>query len=326
MKSFLFKVDSTQSGKRLDVYLLEQIGELSRRKIRSIIDVGGVYVNKKRVRIASRAVTVGDAIRVEYNEAALKKVKAESFSFGDKDIIFAKFGVFAVNKPPGLPSQATRDQSVMHVVPVLEKYLRDKKIRFRPLILVHRLDKETSGLLLVGEGNERATWLTEQFRERKVKKTYYAVCHGIPAWTKHTEKAPLTEIDKKSGMVSAVRSGGRSALTHFKLLAVNQELGLSLIECTPETGRSHQIRVHLEINGLPIVGDKRYGSAAQKRPLPDQLGALTAFHHFLHAKRLEFQPAADQDRTGIEAVLPERMLEFCGLVFPGQPAFFLPSR
>lgn len=316
MKTFQFKVDSVSSGKRLDVYLLEQIGELSRRKIRSIIDVGGVYVNRKRVRIASRAVTVGDQIRVEYNEAALRKVKAENFAFTDKDVIFSKFSVFAVNKPPGLPSQATKDQSVMHAVPVLEKYLREKKIKFKPLILVHRLDKETSGLLLIAEGSERATWLTEQFRERKVKKTYWAICHGVPEWTRKTEKAPLSDIDKKSGLVSAVRSGGRSALTHFKVLSVNESLGLSLIECTPETGRSHQIRVHLEINGHPIVGDKRYGNAAHKKHLSDQLSALTAWHHFLHAKRLEFQPAANQERVGLEAELPEKMREFCSLVFP----------
>lgn len=318
MKSFSFKVDSTQSGKRLDVYLLEQIGDLSRRKIRSIIDVGGVYVNKKRVRIASRSVTVGDTVRVEYNEAALKRVKTETFAFSDSDIILAKFGVFAVNKPPGLPSQATRDQSVMHVVPVLEKYLKEKKTKHKPLILVHRLDKETSGLLLVAEGKERATWLTDQFRERKVKKTYHAVCYGVPSWNKKTEKAPLTEIDKKSGLVTAVRSGGRSALTHLKVLAVNESLGISLIECTPETGRSHQIRVHLEINGLPIIGDKRYGSAAQKKELPVALAALTAFHHFLHAKRLEFQPAHDQERIGMEAPLPVKMMEFCQLAFPAR--------
>ena len=315
MKTYLYKVESPDSGKRLDIYLLEQIGEISRRKIRSIIDVGGVYVNKKRVRVASRAVTVGDSIRVEYNEVALKKVKTESFEFKEHDLLFNSYDTFAVNKPPGLPSQATKDQSIMHVVPLLEKYLRSKQMRHKQLILVHRLDKETSGLILVAEGSKQATWLTDQFRERKVKKTYFAVCHGIPSWTSMTEKSPLSEIDKKSGQVRAVRSGGRSALTHFRVVAVNEDLRVSLIECSPETGRSHQIRVHLEINGHPIVGDKRYGSQSQKSELPEHLLAMTGYHHFLHAAKLEFQPEAGVKSIQLQAIFPEKMQLFIAEAF-----------
>ncbi len=316
MKTYLYKVESVDSGKRLDIYLLEQIGDLSRRKIRSIIDVGGVYVNKKRVRVASRAVTVGDSIRVEYNETALKKVKTESFEFRENDLLFNAYSTFAVNKPPGLPSQATKDQSIIHVVPLLEKYLKSKQIRHKQLILVHRLDKETSGLILVAEGSKQATWLTDQFRERKVKKTYLAVCHGLPSWTKMTEKSALSEIDKKSGQVRAVRSGGRSALTQFRVVAVNEATRVSLIECSPETGRSHQIRVHLEINGHPIVGDKRYGSQAHKSELPQNLLATTGYHHFLHAAKLEFQPEEGAKPVHLAAPFPEKMQLFIAEVFP----------
>jgi RluA family pseudouridine synthase len=316
MKTYSYKVESPDSGKRLDIYLLEQIGDLSRRKIRSIIDVGGVYVNKKRVRVASRSVTVGDMVRVEYNEVALKKVKMESFEFKDTDLLYNSYNTFAVNKPPGLPSQATKDQSVMHVVPLLQKYLKSKQIRHKPLILVHRLDKETSGLILVAEGAAQATWLTDQFRERKIKKTYLAICHGIPSWTTMSEKSPLSEIDKKSGQVRAVRSGGRSALTHFRVIACNETAKVSLIECAPETGRSHQIRVHLEINGHPIVGDKRYGSETQKSELPAPLLVLTGFHHFLHAAKLEFQPEAGTRNVQLLAPLPEKMQLFMSELFP----------
>jgi RluA family pseudouridine synthase len=316
MKTYLYSVESPDSGKRLDIYLLERIGEISRRKIRSIIDVGGVYVNKKRVRVASRAVTVGDSIRVEYNEVALKKVKAETFEFKDHDLLFSSYDTFAVNKPPGLPSQATKDQSIMHVVPLLEKYLKLRQIRYKQLILVHRLDKETSGLILVAEGSRQATWLSDQFRERKVKKTYFAVCHGIPSWTSMTERSALSEIDKKSGQVRAVRSGGRSALTRFRVAAVNEALKISLIECSPETGRSHQIRVHLEINGNPIVGDKRYGSQSQKSELPEHLLAMTGYHHFLHAAKLEFFPEAGVKSIQLNAAFPERMQFFINDAFP----------
>lgn len=316
MKTYSYIVDSVESGKRLDVYLLEKIGEISRRKIRAMIDAGGVYVNKKRVRIASRSVTVGDTIRAEYNEVALTKLKTESFAFAEDDIFLDDFGVFAVNKPPGLPSQATRDQSIMHVVPVLEKFLRQSQRKFKQLILVHRLDKETSGLLLIADGAPRATWLTDQFRERTIKKNYYAVCYGIPSWKIYTEKSPLSEIEKKTGMVRAVRSGGKSALTNFRVLATNDDLHLSLIECSPETGRSHQIRVHLELNGYPIVGDKRYGSPGVRSKLSAELASLTGYHHFLHAQKLDFQPGPGLDRIRLEAPMPVNMASFVQSVFP----------
>jgi RluA family pseudouridine synthase len=214
--------------------------------------------------------------------------------------------VIAINKPPGLPSQATKDQSVLHVLPCLEKILKEKGGKKRKLVLVHRLDKETSGILLIADGNERATWLTDQFRDRSVEKIYWAICHGIPKADEFAESAPLTPIDQRTGDVRAVRSGGKPAVTEFRTLAVNKELGLSLIECRPKTGRSHQLRVHLDINGLPIVGDKRYGGAHAKKPLPPALAELTQAHHMLHAARLSFQPAPDAARATLNAAPPER--------------------
>lgn len=305
MKTYEWVVSPAQDGARLDVFLVEAGLGLSRRRIRSVIDVGGVYVNKKRIRVASRKVQHGDKVRMEYSEQALKKLKTDKPAFAPGDLLLDQFGVLAVNKPPGMPSQATKDQSIAHVVPCLEELLGEKGKR--RLVLVHRLDKETSGVLLVADGNERATWLTEQFRERKVNKTYLAICHGIPKEERFTERSPLSEIDKKSGDVKPVRSGGRSAVTHVRLVKANAKLGLSLVLCRPETGRSHQIRVHLAMNGLPIVGDKRYGG---RRELEPKLAELAAVHHFLHAQALEFQPTPKQPRLIVEAAPPSRFTQF----------------
>lgn len=313
MKSFNLTVGQAQTGMRLDVYLTQAGLELSRRRIRSIIDVGGVYVNDKRVRIASRLVSRGDRVRVEFSETGLKQLKAQNVRFRPEDLLLEQDQIFALNKPPGMPAQATRDQSIMHVVPCLEALLKERgDTQRRKLILVHQLDKETSGVILVADGDERATWLTGLFRERQVKKVYWAVCYGIAKEKAFTEKAYLSEIDKKTGDVRAVRSGGRSAVTHFKVLAENQRLGLSLLECRPETGRSHQIRVHLDINDLPIVGDKRYGSG-KRGPLGEGLGELAAVHHFLHAHSLTFRPKHGADELRIEAELPERFAKFLPL-------------
>lgn len=317
MKTFDLTVGAAQSGMRLDVYLVAAELGLSRRKIRQVIDVGGVYINRKRVRIASRQVCRGDKVRVEYSEAALKTIRAAEPQLAAEALLYEAHGVIALNKPPGLPSQATKDQSVLHVVPSVEalfKSLGRPKVSFT---LVHRLDKETSGVILVATNSSRATWLTEQFRDRAVRKTYLALCYGLAKTKTFTERAYLSEIDKKSGDVKVVRSGGRTAVTHFRVLSENKELGISLIACFPETGRSHQIRVHLQLNGLPIIGDKRYAGPS-KRALPPQLAELSSVHHFLHAYSLQFAPTAGDKPVTISAPMPIRFVNFInasGLVF-----------
>ena len=312
MKTHKFTVTFDTDGTRLDVFLHQAGLELSKRKIKQVIDVGGVYVNQKRVRVASHILRRGDLVRMQFSDEALRKIKADPPVLKEEDILLDRDDVIAIHKPAGLPSQATMDQSVLHVVPSLEAYLRGRGDGRGPLVLVHRLDKETTGVLLVAIGNVRATWLTEQFRERQVHKTYYAICHGVPRRDSFTESTPLSEIDRKTGNVRAVRAGGRSAVTHFKVLAVNPTLKICLVECHPETGRSHQIRVHLDINGLPIVGDKRYGGQ-KPRDLPAELTNLASVHHFLHAGALEFVAAPSQKISRVEAPFPERFAAFLKL-------------
>ena len=309
MKTHDLTVDADHSGKRLDVFLAESGLDLSKRKIRQVIDVGGVYVNRKRVRVASRQVTRGDKVRFEYNENALRQLKTQRPEFKADDLLWRGEHVIAVNKPPGMAAQATKDQSIMHVVPCLAALLKSLKTPHQKLVLVHRLDKETSGVLLVAEGSPRATWLTDQFKQRLVEKTYLALCYGIPKQMEFTENAYLSEIDKRTGDVRAVRAGGRQAMTRFKVLAMHKELGVSLIACYPHTGRSHQIRVHLQINDLPIIGDKRYNTPGSK-PLPPALAELSAVHHFLHARELAFTPAPGAARQVVKAPLPERFGAF----------------
>lgn len=325
MKRLKLKVAPPDDGSRLDKLLAKELlpkePTLSRRKLKSVIDVGGVYVNGKRVRIASWAVRSGDEVRVEYSEDALVKAKEKSPVFKDGDVLLDQGGVIAVNKPPGLPSQATLDQSVRHVVPCLDEYFAEKGAKRRKLILIHRLDKETSGVLLLADDPKVATWLTDAFRERTVKKTYWAVIHGIPKETAFTERSPLSPIDKKTGDVRPLRAGGKSAVTHFKVLATQPDVNVALIECRPETGRSHQIRVHLDMNGYPIVGDKRYGRGL-RRPLPPELAEAASEHQLLHAAAIQFQWPALESPTRLVAALPERFrrfLDLAGLAAPATP-------
>ncbi len=314
MKTFQFDVHPSHGGMRLDQYLAARLAdakvEISRRKIRQAIDAGAVTVNGKRVRIASREVVRQDKIKLEYSEVGLQAVRRQDFSLKAEDILLDRDDVIAINKPAGLLAQGTLDATLPHAASVAETYFAAHGKKGRKLILVHRLDKETSGILLLADSALRATWLTDRFRDRTVKKVYWAVCYGkLTAGATFTEKAPLSEIDKKTGNVRAVRAGGRQAVTHFTVLAVNPALNVGLVECRPETGRSHQIRVHLEVQGFPIVGDKRYGEG-RRTPLPPELLELSAAHHLLHAKELSFVPGEGLAAVSLKAPLPPRFRDF----------------
>lgn len=319
MQRFQNQVRSMHDGSRLDQYLVQAGLPLSRRKIRQIIDVGGAYINGKRVRMASRVVHDGDTVKVEYSEAGLRSARAKDISLVAEDILFDQDNVVAINKPPGLPSQATLDQSVMHVVPCLEKFERDSRGKSRRFILAHRLDKETSGALLLATDGKTATWLTDGFRQHNIKKLYLALCYGKAPTASFSEHAPLAPIDKKTGDVRVVRAGGKSAHTDFRVLAYHAESNLSLIAAYPHTGRSHQIRVHLQHRGLPIVGDKRYshpGGNDKIKPLSADLSTLASEHHLLHARAISFKTGAGQQLTTVSAPLPinfERILDRLGL-------------
>ena len=243
------------------------------------------------------------------------KTPLPEFRFTDADILFDEHEVVAVSKPPGLPSQATRDPSRPHVGSCLEEYFRSRGRELAPLVLVHRLDKETSGVILLAQGNERATWLARQFRGREVRKCYHALCHGLPAADDFELRSYLSEIDRKTGLVRTVRSGGQLAVTHFHVFRRAPGLGLALIACEPHTGRSHQIRVHLAEQGFPIVGDKFYG-APPVQPLPAELASLAAAHHMLHAGEITFTPAPGQPVVTVKAGYPPKFAELVRRVFP----------
>lgn len=310
MERNTFVVKDDQSGMRIDLFLAAVMPTLSRRKIRGILDVGGCYVNNKRMHIASRQVQGGDKVRVEYSLEALSKAKQKKFELADSDIVFDDQHVIAINKPAGLPSQATRDQDVMHAEVCVRAWFKKNNRTISSLTLLHRLDKETSGILLFATNPNTATWINDQFKHRKLSKTYWALCYGIPKVERFEVDCFLSDIDKRTGQVSVVRSGGKPSRTEFQVKATSQELGLCLIECYPETGRSHQIRVHLEHVGYPILGDKRYGLEIKKRHnLAPEIERETMKHHMLHARKIIFSPAPNAAEVIIEAEPPDSFIQ-----------------
>lgn len=301
-------IDENLSNKRLDIAISEADVGISRRRAKLIIDVGGCYVNKRRVRKASKMVSEGDKVVLDYNLKTLSDVKKNDFEFKDEDILYWDHGIIAVNKPPFLPTQATRTQAVYHVIPCLTKYLQKKGEKPLKLTLVHRLDKETSGVLLVAYTKKSTNWLTEQFRQRETKKIYHCISYGVPPKRKFTEHCYLSKINNAGYVTVTSKGDGKESITHFSTLDAFRKLGFSLIKCELITGRSHQIRVHLQKNGLSIVGDKKYGPS-QKVDLPEELKGHTLSHHFLHAEQITFKPTPNSEPVTIKAPYPSDMTE-----------------
>jgi RluA family pseudouridine synthase len=309
MERFKVQVSRSLHNKRLDLALVEADLGLSRRKIRRIIDIGGSYINRKRVRIASRQVRQGDVIELEYDPQQFSRVKQE-IQLSDADILYRNHGIIAINKPPGVPAQATRTQALFHVAALLERYLEQHgaggKVR-----LTHRLDKETSGVMLLATQKDQVNSLGDQFRERKVGKEYFALAHGLCREKTFKVECNLGAINPSTGVVRVAKQGGKPSLTHVEVLEVFPDWNVTLFRCRPVTGRSHQIRVHLDHKGFPILGDKVYGR--QKRfQLPDEWRQLLADHHMLHCRQMSFRAAEKEPAVTVTAPFPPNMQALLG--------------
>ena len=293
-EKLLFKVRPDLNGERLDIALTKLIPDFSRRKIRSIVDMGGCYVNKKRVRISSRSVHTNDTIELVHQH----KNQAE-VSLKKTDILYEDDEIIAINKPPGLASQATRTDAKNHVVPLLKPLVEAKK----KLFLIHRLDQETSGVLLIAKGQEASDKWGKLFKERKINKIYEALCLGKMTKGKIIIKNFLSRIHPNTGVVKASSKKTehtREAHTEVELLKYFPKKNISHVQCKLFTGRSHQLRVHLASVDLPILGDKKYNT----KPEPMTIG-----HQLLHAKLVEFVHPTTGKKLKITASQPKLWLE-----------------
>ena len=205
------------------------------------------------------------------------------------EILYEDKNVIAANKPEGLASITENDTTIDSLHSLLEKKYEQK------LFIVHRLDKEVSGVILFAKNSDAHKYLNDQFAERKVKKYYTAVVHGTINENDGVIKKPIHEFG--SGRMGIDDRKGKQSETKFHV--VQRFRDYTLLELNPSTGRRHQLRVHLYSIGFPIVGDLRYG---------DKIIQEKYLRIMLHAKRLEFQ-LPDKKNISIEAPLTESFLE-----------------
>lgn len=261
-----------QGGIRLDRWLRQRYPTLTQGIIEKLLRLGKIRLDGKKVPAGTRLaigqmVEVPDTIDAAIHKPKEPKIKitpllsAEDERELESMVIWEDEDILVLNKPSGLATQGG-SKIVRHLDGLLSAYGKKKGIQYR---LVHRLDRDTSGVLLVAKTNEATVFLGEAFREGTIKKTYWAVVVGQPKPGQGTINAPLLKGGEGHVEKVSVNKAGKQAITHYQTLKgvkENQKTLFAWLELSPETGRTHQLRVHASHIGCPILGDGKYGGQA----------------------------------------------------------------
>lgn len=296
-------------GVRLDKLLAGLLEGTPRTRIREMVEDGRVRVGESVVRRPSHPVPPGAELLVELCER--DRTRPGGAPGLDLCVLFEDEHVAVVDKPAGVvahPSSTVRGGTVSELAVARFGPLPTVQGEDRPGI-VHRLDKETSGALIVARSEAAATALVEAFRAGRVEKEYAALVHGDPRFDNDWITAPIARSERTGDRMSVVAEGqGRAAETSYSVL---ERFGdLALLSCSPKTGRTHQIRVHLAHIGHTVVGDTLYRHR-RRFALPD--GLPRPKRHMLHARRLAFEHPVLGGRVEVEAPVPadlEEVLRF----------------
>jgi 23S rRNA pseudouridine1911/1915/1917 synthase len=309
----LISTAAEEAGKRLDQFLAARLDPVSRARVQEMIAEGKVLVNDARAK-ASLKLRGGERISVlgEAHRAPLKAIAEEI----PLDIVYEDDDLAVINKPAGMMVHAgagasddarnrgTLVNALLHHMASLSKVSGD----LRPGI-VHRLDKETSGLIVVAKNDDAHRKLSAQFAAREVKKQYVALVHG---WVKKDSGTLAQSISRdpvRRMKMTARLEGGRAAVTHYRVARrLDTRFGkFTLLDVKIDTGRTHQIRVHVAAMGHPVVGDTMYGAPAQAR---GKSAVIVLKRNFLHAAELEFAHPKTGKSIALKSELPEELQDF----------------
>jgi len=301
------------AAKRLDQFLATRLDSISRARVQEMIAEGKVLVNDAPAK-PSLKLRGGERISVlgEAHRPPLKAI-AEDIPL---DIVYEDDDLAVINKPAGMMVHAgagatddarnrgTLVNALLHHMASLSQVSGD----LRPGI-VHRLDKETSGLILVAKNDDAHRKLSAQFAAREVKKKYVALVHG---WVKKDSDTLMQSISRdpvRRMKMTARLAGGRTAVTHYRVTRrLDTKFGkFTLLDVKIDTGRTHQIRVHVAVMGHPVVGDTMYGAPVQAR---GKSAVIVLKRNFLHAAELEFAHPRTGEMVALKSELPEELREF----------------
>ncbi len=300
----LLNVDSDSNGQRLDNFLVKMIKNIPKPRIYRMIRTGEVRINSRRVRAFTK-VYLGDVVRVpplsgitigssqieSGNDNYIERLVEKNIS-----IIFEDECMVILNKPSGISVHGIKEKR-LGLLELMQTFQRNACLK-----LCHRLDKDTSGLVIVSKKRSFLLHVQQQLRNGEVNKKYLAICllssnsTEIPG---EVCKPLLRTYDRDGNRVVTISKKGKYALTKLREIerVLHQDFGLiSLIECTPTTGRTHQIRVHLSALGLPILGDRKYCEQVLDKTLAERM--------FLHAWKLSFRKSGVDRKVHYESPVP----------------------
>jgi 23S rRNA pseudouridine955/2504/2580 synthase len=275
-------VTGEYDGVRLDKFLQAQFKGVTFTQVQKLCRKGNIRLNGSRVK-ANVLVTEGQEVRVPpffYNqpEEIQQRLTPQDRELLEQSIIYQDDDMIVLNKLYGLPVQGG-EKHLKSLDNMMKVFVEDKKAR-----LTHRLDRDTTGCLVFALDRPTSAKIADAFKTRLVQKTYWALVQGRLPQLEGTIKAPLKKVGKDGDQRMAVHPDGKRAVTHYRTIA-SAGKNIHWLEVTPETGRTHQIRVHLAEIGTPIIGDSKYGEI-------EDLGEhMPSNKMFLHARSLQFDPS-----------------------------------
>lgn len=304
MRTEHFTVEQSQPGVRLDTFLRVKFPDTSRGAMQRLIEEGQVRVNGKPTKPTHNP-RAGEQIEVHWPEAKPAVAQPEKIPL---DILFEDKSLLVLNKTAGIVVHPAAGHSDGTLVNALLHHCEGSLSGIGGVVrpgIVHRLDKETSGCLVVAKNDETHLALSEQFAAREVKKIYHALVCGEPARKTGEIQAAIARHATKRKRMTAVPDGeGRAAHTSYRIL--EHLYAATLMEAQIHTGRTHQVRVHFQFLGHPLVGDETYGAKQNKKVTA--LTGYTAPRVMLHARELTFVHPRTNKEMRFEAPLPEDFL------------------
>lgn len=304
--------------KRLDKFISEQVTDLSRSRIQSLIQDGHIQSDTVTVTSPSHKVKEGESYSITIPPAEPTDMKATPMPL---DIVYEDEHLLVINKAAGMTVHPGAGNYHDTLANALLAHCGDSLSGIggveRPGI-VHRLDKDTSGLMVAAKTDKAHRNLSEQIANRTVKRIYNAVCWGIITPPHGTIHGNIGRAPNNRKKMAVVPSGGKESTTHYKTLEIFGGTVASLVECKLETGRTHQIRVHLTHNGHSLIGDPLYGSFKRKNLTSLSESEIEKIKGFcrqaLHAKQLSFTHPETQKTMNFECDIPPDMAELIAIL------------
>ncbi|MEA4920848.1 MAG: RluA family pseudouridine synthase [Clostridiaceae bacterium] len=291
-------ISKEEAGLRLDSFLSDNMEELSRNRVQALCSEGRILINggsaKKNQRLKQ-----GDTVTVDIPEPTSAEIKPQDIPL---DIVYEDQSILIINKPKGMvvhPAPGHPDGTVVNAVMYhCGASLSGIGGEIRPGI-VHRIDKDTSGLLMIAKNDRAHMSLANQLKDRSLSRLYEAIVLGTVRDDSGTIDAPIGRSLRDRKKMAVLKEGGRRAVTHYETIA--RYIGFTHVRCGLETGRTHQIRVHMAYIGHPVAGDEIYGKGSGKTGLDGQC---------LHAGQIKFVHPDSGEHMSFECPLPRYFIEF----------------